>query len=66
MPPFGGYICTGFCARLPQNKDQIGDCHSNKESAHLFPFGLHLFQAVQGREDKNQHGNIACGTAQHI
>ena len=30
MHPFGGYICTGFCARL-QKKDQIRDCHSDKE-----------------------------------
>ena len=35
MHPFGGYICTGFCARL--SKDQIRNCHSDKEEGKSAP-----------------------------
>ena len=54
---FGGYICTGFCARFLKNKDQIRDCATahlsmgpaKHEKAAIFPgkmSGFRMFESI--------------------
>ena len=39
---FGGYLCAGFCAHLPKNKDQIRDC-ATAPFQHFHELQKHIF-----------------------